>query len=50
MRRVAVALPGVGSTSLKQSELGIAPISIAGGRVKVKDEMKIDFDIVATGR
>jgi hypothetical protein len=39
-----------GSTSLKQSEFGIAPISIAGGTVKVKDEMKIDFDIVATGR
>jgi polyisoprenoid-binding protein YceI len=40
----------IGSTSLKQSEFGIAPISIAGGTVKVKDEMKIDFDIVATGR
>jgi len=34
---------------LKQSEFGIAPISIAGG-TKVKDEMMIDFDIVATGR
>jgi hypothetical protein len=39
-----------GSTSLKQSELGITPISIAGGTVKVKDEMKIDFDIVTSER
>jgi hypothetical protein len=37
-----------GSTSLKQSEFGITPISIVGGTVKVKDEMKIDFDIVTT--
>jgi hypothetical protein len=39
-----------GSTSLKQSEFGITPISIAGGTVKVKDEIKIDFDIVTTER
>ena len=35
-----------GSTTLKQSDFGIAPISIAGGTVKVKDEIRIDFDIV----
>jgi hypothetical protein len=35
---------------LKQSEFGITPISLAGGTVKVKDEMKIDFDIVTTER
>jgi hypothetical protein len=39
-----------GSTSLKQSDFGITPISIAGGAVKVKDEIKIDFDIVTAGR
>jgi polyisoprenoid-binding protein YceI len=39
-----------GSTSLKQSDFGITPISIVGGTVKVKDEMTIDFDIVATER
>jgi hypothetical protein len=39
-----------GSASLKQSDFGITPISIAGGTVKVKDEMKIDFDIVTTER
>ena len=35
-----------GSASLKQSDFGITPISIAGGTVKVKDDIKIDFDIV----
>jgi hypothetical protein len=39
-----------GSTSFKQSEFGITPISIAGGTVKVKDEIKIDFDVVTTSR
>ena len=37
-----------GSTSLKQSDFGITPISIVGGAVKVKDEIKIEFDIVTT--
>jgi polyisoprenoid-binding protein YceI len=36
-----------GSASFKQSSFGISPISIAGGTVKVKDEVKIEFDIVA---
>ena len=36
-----------GSTPLKQSDFGITPISIAGGTVKVKDELRIEFDIVA---
>lgn len=35
-----------GSGSLKQSNFGITPIRIAGGTVKVKDEVKIEFDIV----
>jgi YceI-like protein len=39
-----------GSTSLKQSDFGITPISIAGGAVKVKDEIKIDFDVVTAER
>jgi hypothetical protein len=37
-----------GSALLKQSDFGITPISIVGGTVKVKDEMRIDFDIVTT--
>jgi len=36
-----------GSASFKQSTFGITPISIAGGTVKVRDEIKIEFDIVA---
>ena len=36
-----------GSVTLKQTDFGITPISIAGGAVKVKDELRIEFDIVA---
>jgi len=36
-----------GSAALKQRDFGIEPISIAGGTVKVKDELKVEFDIVA---
>src|SRR3954467_7366253 len=35
-----------GSTRLRQTAFGIAPISIAGGTVKVKDEVAVEFDIV----
>ena len=38
-----------GTVLLKQSEFGIRPISIVGGTVKVKDELKVEFDIVAKG-
>jgi polyisoprenoid-binding protein YceI len=37
-----------GALTLRQSDFGIAPISILGGTVKVKDEITIDFDIVMT--
>lgn len=36
-----------GSVTLKQTDFGITPISIAGGAVKVKDELTVEFDIVA---
>ena len=36
-----------GSVPVRQSDFGIVPISVAGGTVKVKDEIVIDFDIVA---
>jgi polyisoprenoid-binding protein YceI len=39
-----------GSASLKQTDFGMSPISVAGGAVKVKDEVKIDFDIAAGSR
>jgi hypothetical protein len=35
-----------GETALKQRDFGITPINIAGGAVKVKDELKIEFDVV----
>ena len=35
-----------GSASFKLSAFGISPIRIAGGTVKVKDEVKIEFDIL----
>ena len=35
-----------GTTTIKQRDFGIDPISIAGGTVKVKDEVKVTFDIV----
>jgi len=49
-RPVAVKVSGEqghykGSVSLKQKDFGITPISIVGGTVKVKDEVRIDFDV-----
>lgn len=40
----------LGTCTLKQRDFGITPISIAGGTVKVKDELKIEFDIRANSR
>ena len=39
-----------GTMSIRQRDFGIRPISIAGGAVKVKDELRIEFDIVTTNR
>jgi polyisoprenoid-binding protein YceI len=36
-----------GEFSLNQSDYGIKPISVAGGTLKVKDELKFSFDMVA---
>jgi len=35
-----------GSAKLKQTEFGITPVAVAGGTVKVKDELKLDFEVV----
>jgi hypothetical protein len=35
-----------GTVVLKQRDFGMEPISIVGGTVKVKDEVKVEFDIV----
>lgn len=45
---VDVALKGehyFGSAVIKQRDFGITPVSIAGGTVKVKDEVRVEFDI-----
>lgn len=34
-----------GTSTFKQRDFGITPISIAGGTIKVKDELRIEFDI-----
>lgn len=36
-----------GTFALKQSNFDIKPVSVAGGTIKVKDELKFSFDIVA---
>ncbi len=35
-----------GSATLKQTDFGIKPIRVGGGTVKVKDVVKVDFEIV----
>lgn len=39
-----------GSTTVRLSDVGIAPVSIMGGTVTVKDEVRIDFEIVLSPR
>jgi len=34
-----------GTARLKQTEFGITPVKVAGGTIKVKDEIQIEFDI-----
>jgi len=36
-----------GTVELKQRDFGIEPISIGGGAVKVKNELRVEFDIAA---
>jgi hypothetical protein len=36
-----------GAFTLKQTSFDIKPVSIAGGTIKVKDELKFTFEIVA---
>jgi polyisoprenoid-binding protein YceI len=35
-----------GSSRFRQTEFGITPITIGGGSIKVKDEVRIEFDVV----
>jgi hypothetical protein len=36
-----------GTAELKQKDFGIEPIVVGGGAVKVKNELRVEFDIVA---
>jgi polyisoprenoid-binding protein YceI len=38
-----------GSTTIRQSDYGIVPVTLAGDTVAVNDEVTIDFDIVIAG-
>ena len=35
-----------GMAELKQKDFGISPISLGGGTIKVKNELRVEFDIV----
>lgn len=35
----------VGKTRFKQTDFGIQPVKVAGGTIRVKDEIQIEFDI-----
>jgi polyisoprenoid-binding protein YceI len=41
------ALRAQGEFGVKQTSFGIKPPSVAGGTIKVKDELKVTFDILA---
>jgi polyisoprenoid-binding protein YceI len=36
-----------GTAELKQKDFGITPVTVGGGTVKVKNELRVEFDIVA---
>jgi polyisoprenoid-binding protein YceI len=36
-----------GIADLKQKDFGITPVTVAGGAVKVKNELRVEFDIVS---
>lgn len=36
-----------GSATLPQKEFGITPVTVAGGSIKVKDEVRIEFELFA---
>lgn len=39
-----------GTATVLQTNFGITPIKIAGGTIKVKDEVQIEFDIMLAGQ
>jgi polyisoprenoid-binding protein YceI len=45
--RVGAMLRVSGEFSLRQSDYGIRPVSIAGGALRLKDEIRFNFELVA---
>ncbi len=41
------SLRGSGEFSVKLSDFGIAPVTAVGGAIRIKDELKCSFDVVA---
>lgn len=44
---VGTTLRAQGEAVVRQTDFGIRPVTVAGGMLKVKDELKVAFDIVA---
>lgn len=40
-------LKAIGETTLRHDQFGMKPVSVAGGAVKVANEIRIDFEVVA---
>jgi polyisoprenoid-binding protein YceI len=40
-------LSASGEFTVRQSSYGIKPVSVAGGTMKIKDDVKVTFDLVA---
>jgi polyisoprenoid-binding protein YceI len=41
------SLRASGEFALRQSDFGISPVTAAGGTIRLKDELKCTFDVVA---
>jgi hypothetical protein len=39
----------IGVAQFKQTDFGIKPVKVAGGAVRVKDQVRIEFDIQLAG-
>ena len=39
-----------GTATISQSNFGVPPIKVAGGTIRVKDEVQIEYDIVLAGK
>jgi polyisoprenoid-binding protein YceI len=48
--RMATMLRISGQFTLRQTDFGIKPVSFAGGTLRLKDELKFNFEFVARGR